>query len=91
MKASITIFCIIAILMVTSIGCQSDKTSHSRVSKEDVTINDFNWLVGTWKRETRKGMLFESWKIVNDSLLSGFSYGVSGSDTTLLETLSIEN
>jgi uncharacterized membrane protein YciS (DUF1049 family) len=45
-------------------------------------------LAGTWRMETKKGMLFENWEIVNDSTLLGKSYRVSNNDTTLLETMS---
>jgi hypothetical protein len=91
MKVTFAVVWIFYTLILTLLSCGTDKTNHAGASKNVVIINDFNWLVGTWKRETSKGMLFESWKMVDDSLLSGFSYGVTGSDTTLLETLSIEN
>ena len=46
-------------------------------------------LEGTWKMETRRSPLFESWQRFDKSTLQGLSYRITGSDTILLERLKL--
>jgi hypothetical protein len=47
-----------------------------------------NWLEGTWKIETVKGQIVETWKILNDSTLVGESRFVKTTgESVLQETL----
>ncbi|WP_205507978.1 DUF6265 family protein [Longitalea arenae] len=46
-------------------------------------------LSGLWKMDTPRGALYEAWDTMNDSLLSGRSFRVKGSDTMVLEQVTI--
>jgi hypothetical protein len=48
----------------------------------------FRWLAGTWKLQEKE--TYEIWTIEDDGQLSGYSYRVSGSDTVITETVSLE-
>lgn len=52
-------------------------------------LKEFSWLAGTWKLERRN--TFEVW-CANDETqtLSGRSFQVEGSDTTITETISLK-
>lgn len=49
-------------------------------------LHPFHWLEGTWKLENKN--VFEVWRMDGD-VLKGISYKVSGSDTTILEKISL--
>lgn len=42
-----------------------------------VTVNDFNWLLGTWKHEATNSTTFESWRKASDKTLEGESWRVN--------------
>ncbi len=47
-------------------------------------------LQGTWSMESRKGVLYETWRQVNDSSLAGRSYRLlNNNDTLLIEEVQI--
>jgi Domain of unknown function (DUF6265) len=46
-------------------------------------------LAGTWKMETAKGILYESWEKLNDSTLKSRSYKVMDKDTVWLEQVKL--
>ena len=47
-------------------------------------------MVGDWKIETPQGNIVESWKIKNDSTLSGQSYFIAGKDTMPQEKIEMK-
>ena len=58
----------VAILLFTS---QAGFVSHYGVAEND--IQSFNWLIGTWKMNTQRGVIHEKWNAFNDSTLTGES------------------
>lgn len=44
-----------------------------------------NWLEGTWKIQTGQGHIVETWKVLNDSTLSGESRFVKSSGESMLQ------
>jgi len=50
-------------------------------------IEDMKWLLGVWENHTPRGIMYESWKQVNESELFGKSYVIKAKDTTVLETV----
>jgi hypothetical protein len=48
-------------------------------------------LEGTWKMETAKGPLFEEWRVLGKISLLGRSYKLKGTDTLLLESVTLTN
>jgi hypothetical protein len=45
------------------------------------------FLVGLWRMDTGKGLIFEEWSKIDDNSLAGRSYNVDGSDTVVWETI----
>jgi Domain of unknown function (DUF6265) len=55
-------------------------------------INEFkktNWLIGTWKNETSRGTLYETWTPINAVELQGKSYMIKDTDTLVFETIKL--
>lgn len=46
---------------------------------------------GTWKMETSKGILYEGWQKINDTLMKGGSYKIKEHDTVYLERISLKH
>ena len=47
-------------------------------------------LQGTWKMSTSKGVLYEGWKRINDTLLQGGSCRINENDTIFFERVSLK-
>jgi hypothetical protein len=47
-------------------------------------------LQGTWKMENSKGILYESWHRIQDTLMQGGSYKVNNHDTTFFERVALK-
>lgn len=59
-------------------------------AQEDARIDHhFGNLMGTWKLQTDKGVVYEKWERVNDTLLSGSSYMVKDGQQIPSEELRI--
>lgn len=53
-------------------------------------ISEFNWLNGSWKMNTKKGVIIESWIAFDDSTMHGKSIMVkNGIDSVQLETIAL--
>ena len=48
-----------------------------------------DWLLGLWKNETKKGVIFESWSKEGEQEYKGVSFIVKDRDTTILETIQL--
>ena len=48
---------------------------------------DFDWLIGTWQRETDNGIAYKRWTKVSDRTFEGDGFSIVGDDTTHLEFL----
>ena len=46
-------------------------------SAPSADLKSFDWLAGTWKRESRGGEIHETWKILGERTLEGRSYFVA--------------
>ena len=46
-------------------------------------------LVGLWKMETKRGQLYEEWKVLSDSKLYGRSFKINKTDTMVLERVEL--
>ena len=60
---------------------------NSQNSPGKTTLKNFDWLTGTWKREGRRGPVYEKWTKVSDHTFEGASYRISDGDTTITEIL----
>ena len=50
-------------------------------------LKSFDWLIGTWKRETSRGIMIEKWTKVSDFTFEGESFTIQNGDTTFAEYL----
>lgn len=57
---------------------------------QEAGMREFDWLIGTWKRETRSGIAYERWIKVSRRTFEGDSYRIAHGDTTFLEFLRLE-
>ncbi|MDZ4809195.1 MAG: DUF6265 family protein [Bacteroidota bacterium] len=58
----------------------------------DNTTKQFEWLRGDWRMETKKGVIIESWNVLNDSTLIGESSMTRNSgETFLLEKIELRS
>ncbi len=53
------------------------------------SIKNFTWLLGTWKMESKRGIVYENWKKVSNKEFRGISYMLNEKDTIVLETISL--
>ena len=43
-------------------------------------LEELDWIIGKWKRESRRGVVHEAWQRLSDRTVEGDSWIVSGSD-----------
>ena len=77
-------FLFIAILLTISNGMVS------RLLFINNKMETFNWMIGSWKMETKPGAILETWIYRNDSTLSGESIRINFTGgTDLLEKIQL--
>ena len=59
----------------------------SQSGKEISSLKELEWLVGTWQRKGRSGILYENWQKVSNNTFEGGSFTISNGDTTFMEFL----
>ncbi len=52
-------------------------------------LEQASWLIGTWKRNTSKGIVYERWIQKSADEFYGLSYSIKENDTIIFETISI--
>ena len=66
-------------------------TNLSKLSPEQLQnttdLKSLDWLIGTWKRETNRGITIEKWTKVSDYTFEGESFTIQNGDTTFAEYL----
>lgn len=60
------------------------------VMGQDSGVNQFDWMIGTWRGDMGKGTFTEVWERKNDQLLIGQGYYIAGKDTLMYEDLRIQ-
>ena len=68
--------------------CFALHTTAQHKNKQD--FNPIKQLAGRWGMQTSKGILYEEWIFVNDSLLKGKSFRVNNKDTLMSETMELK-
>lgn len=75
----------LAIVLLIS-ACTSKAPAQNYSQKE---FNPLQGLIGLWKMDTKRGALYEEWKVISDNKLFGRSYKVNGKDTMILERVEL--
>lgn len=57
--------------------------------KENKTINQFEWLVGSWENQLADGRYSEVWKKESDTILRGGSFYMNTHDTLFAESIKL--
>lgn len=57
---------------------------------EKAGLNKLDWFIGSWTGVTSESIFTETWQKVNDTLFTGQSYFIKGSDTLSSETISLQ-
>ncbi len=50
-------------------------------------IENMKWLLGVWENHTPRGIIYESWELVNESEFLGRSFALKAKDTIVFETV----
>ena len=58
-------------------------------TKQEIWFKKLHALQGTWEMKTRKGAMYENWKLAGEKTMRGSSYKITGPDTLLLESVSL--
>lgn len=66
-------------------------TSLKQVQDNKKFFQQLYALQGTWQMNTSKGVLYEGWQKINDTLLQGGSYKIKEHDTIFLERVSLKH
>jgi len=54
-------------------------------------LENFNWVIGTWKMPIKNGFLFEKWVKLNDSVFQNKAFRIKNTaDTIMMESVKIE-
>ncbi len=79
-----------SILLFTA--CLKEKENASQQAPAFTDVSSFTWLQGTWKMPLNSDTLFETWKLLSDTLMEGQSYILKskGQDTLFLEKVQLE-
>jgi hypothetical protein len=73
-----------AFLVVAMIGASACAQSTGKKR-----LHQAAWLLGEWKNNTPRGILYEAWQVKNDSTYAGKSSFVVGTDTVSSETVEL--
>ena len=87
MKKFILLIAAVSVCILYACNSQTEKkTANTTLS----LLNNADWLIGSWEKNTPEGILIEKWAPLNDSVLSGISYVTKGADTLFSETMKLE-
>jgi hypothetical protein len=79
------LFILIVLVTAAFINLQCDSKKKVAVK----TVNQFNWLNGSWMMKEKDGIVTEDWKQVNDSLMEGSSDFIKGDSTIPFEKIKL--
>lgn len=75
------------LVMVIAIAlCVLPQTVISDSAKSH-SLNDLDWLAGSWERAQKNSVMHERWYKVDDTLMAGDAIKIAGADTTILERM----
>ena len=73
-------------LAILLAACTTNAPAQNYSQKEFKALHG---LVGLWKMDTKRGPLYEEWKVISDNKFYGKSYKVNGKDTMFLERVEL--
>jgi hypothetical protein len=79
-----------AISFLACIACNEATKPTTNHTHDDTQLAAAAKLLGSWQNTSAKGMIAETWEQQNDSVYSGKSYVVMGTDTLSSETILLQ-
>lgn len=73
------------------LGCDNNIEPKSKNTKKENTTENFDWLIGKWKRTNDKegNETFEIWHKINREKYKGWGYTMKNNDTISFENISL--
>lgn len=84
-KITLILVWVLMIVVLTVSACKNSDNPKYRNK-----LDSLSWLIGNWSVESSESIFTETWEKVNDTLFTGQSYFVKGSDTLSSETISLQ-
>ncbi|NQX82462.1 MAG: hypothetical protein HRT66_10775 [Flavobacteriaceae bacterium] len=85
------ILILLVIIFTFSCNCNKKKDNKSKTNQVTESKNNFDWLLGKWKRnnEEQGKETFENWSKISDSKYTGIGYTMKDGDTIKQENISL--
>lgn len=80
-------YCLIALLIASSVTLAADNTSPAKPSQ--AALQQLSWLIGSWRSTMGSNSVYESWQADSTSKYRGMGFSVNGKDTAISERLTI--
>lgn len=83
------LFILLSVLFLSS--CDDNSTKETKVNVKTQTNENFDWLVGKWKRNNNEPnrTTYEVWHKINRNEYNGWGYTMQYHDTISMETLTL--
>lgn len=72
----------LSVCIAFSLACSMGMKGNSQTSETE-------WLVGTWENKTPRGNIYETWRKISNTELSGKSYILRDKDTVIFENVQL--
>jgi hypothetical protein len=78
-------------IMLVSAGlcCATGVTAQKKSSHTPATLEQAAWLLGTWKQQTPRGIVYETWTRRDTHTFDGKSFMLKGQDTVIFEIITL--
>src|SRR5688572_8675252 len=76
-------------ILATLLLCSATCVTACAQTFSEKDFKALHGLVGLWKMETNRGVLYEEWQLQNDHQLNGQSFKINNADTILLERITL--
>ena len=81
---------LLTLLCLSLIAAACTPTPEKQTNEAVADLKAFEWLQGTWMKDSKNGQLFETWTKTNDSLFSGMSFMIAKGDTVFSEKIRLQ-
>jgi hypothetical protein len=76
-------------ILATLLLCSATCVTACAQTFSEKDFKALHGLVGLWKMETSRGVLYEEWQLQNDHQLNGRSFKINNADTIVLERITL--
>lgn len=90
-KTSYMKYKLFILILLMGASCAPEVSEHEVTEKNAKQLVELEWMIGRWENHSGEGILSEMWERENDSVFSGVSFYVIGSDTVFQEKIRLES